>query len=241
MKTAIYSFRENTLRLLAITAIVAGAACSQSAQPPPAALPAIAPAATTAPGDSNAVLLAAASPFEDMTEFALNSDPAGVDKARNAYSQHSAQVDAALDADQRRRLQTRIDAIDKGRDASDFSAVALDAVEAYGILVAALKSQGLKVPVQVANLDYAGFKLKVLMHGTASDWPGAHAVARQADADWSAIKADVTGNPGLLDAMNVAVDGMTQATASENQEMGAFAAEVDLALVDLLEAHFERR
>lgn len=241
MKPAIQSFRNKMTRLLAIAALVAGAACSQGAQPPPAAAPATASVKTTVPDGPNAVLLAGASPFEDMTEFALNNDAAGVDKALKAYSQHSAQDDAALSADQRQGLQTRIDAIGKARGTDDFSGVALNAVEAYGTLVAALQPQGLKVPVQVSNLDYAGFKLKVLMHGTASDWSGARAVAKQAHADWSAIKADVAGNPGLLDAMTVAVDGMTQATASENQGMGAFAAEVGLALVDLLEAHFERR
>lgn len=244
MKPAIQSFRNRTARLLVIAALVAGAACSQGAQPPPSATPAatpvaITPAAPTLPDGPNVALLAGASPFEDMTESALNNDAAGVDKALKAYLQHSARVDAALSADQRQGLETRIDAIGKARGAGDFSGVALNAVEAYGTLVAALQPQGLKVPVQVSNLDYAGFKLKVLMHGTASDWSGARAGAQQADADWSAIKADVAGNPGLLDAMNVAVDGMNQATASENREMGAFAAEVDLALVDLLEVHFE--
>lgn len=114
----------------------------------------------------------------------------------------------------------------------------MNAVEAYGILVQALQPRTMKVPVEVARLDYAGFKLKVLMHGGPKDWSMATAVSRNASADWSAIKARVT-DQGLKDAMDVAIDGMRQATASGNAGMAGFAADVDLALVDLLEGHFE--
>lgn len=183
------------------------------------------------------VLLLAASPFEDMTEFALDGNVAGIDRASKTYSGQSARVDAALSPGQRGRLHARIAAIATARGVADNAGIAMNAVEAYGILVEALQPARMEVPVEVARLDYAGFKLKVLMHGTSKDWPAARAVSRMASADWSAIKARVADR-GLQDAMDVATHGMHQATASSNAGMASLAADVDLALVDLLETHF---
>lgn len=125
-----------------------------------------------------------------MNEITLNNDAAGVDEALKAYSQHSAQVDAALSADPRQGLQTRVYAIGKARGGRDFPGVALNVVKAFGFLVAVFQPQGLEVPAQVAILDYAGFKLKVLMHGSASDWSRAPQPRRQASRNGLRHRAD---------------------------------------------------
>lgn len=228
MKYSPYLFRYQVAAFLIVTAFVAG---NVGAQPTHAASPPVS-------RDANAVLLSAASPFEDMTEFALDDNVAGIDRASKTYSGQSARVDAVLSPGQRGRLHARIAAIAKARGIADNAAIAMNAVEAYGILVGALRPAGMKVPAEVARLDYAGFKLKVLMHGASKDWPAARAVAQGADVDWSAVKARVT-DKGLRDAMDVATQGMQQATASSNAGMAGLAADIDLALVDLLERHFE--
>ncbi len=191
----------NLVKLVLIVCLFVGATAAQALS---------ARAASRAP-DANTVLLAAASPFEDMTEFALQGDQDGIDRALQAYSTQSARVDRILPPPLRTQLHARTAAIAKAHRATDHAGVAINAVEAYGLLVQALRPEQLKVPVEVANLDYAGFKLKVLMHGSTKDWPAARALSRQARTDWSAIQARVT-DKGLQDAMNVTIDGMQQAT-----------------------------
>lgn len=57
---------------------------------------------------------------------------------------------------------------------------------------------------------------------------------------WVAIKSRVT-DKGLCDAVDVAIEGMNRACTSQNADMSLFAAQVDLAVVDLLEANFEKK
>ena len=45
---------------------------------------------------------------------------------------------------------------------------------------------------------------------------------------------------GLRDAVKAMLAGLHQATSAKNSEMAVFAAQMDLALVDLLEGYFER-
>ncbi|MCY7354042.1 MAG: hypothetical protein LH470_02980 [Lysobacter sp.] len=173
-----------------------------------------------------------------MTEFALDGNQAGIDRSLKAYSHQSMRVDGVLSTSQRVRLHARTAAIAKTRRTADFAGVAMNAVEAYGVLVQALRPERLTVPVEVARLDYAGFKLKVLMQQGTSDWPSARVVARNASMDWSAIRKRVR-DPSLQDAMDVDIAGMRRATAAGNRDMARFSADVDLALVDLLETYFE--
>ncbi|MFZ0132891.1 MAG: hypothetical protein WAK95_10140 [Desulfobacterales bacterium] len=116
-----------------------------------------------------------------------------------------------------------------------------DKFEAYRLLVDSLDQNSLVVPVQVALLDYAGFMVTVLLHtGSSRDWPTLHDVAAEASRNWAAIKDRVT-DKGLRDAVDTAMTGLVKAGIDKNVGIAAFAAQIDLALVDLLEGYFERQ
>lgn len=76
----------------------------------------------------------------------------------------------------------------------------------------------MKVPIEVSLLDYAGFKLRALAHAKSGDWKKAQDVAAEAQANWSAIRSRVADKK-LLEAVNIAVDGMKKACISQNSEM----------------------
>ena len=117
--------------------------------------------------------------------------------------------------------------------------MALNSVEAYRVLVESLDPNGLVVPIQVAKLDYVGFKLKVLLAASPPDWPAIQTTSEAAGRYWHELEPRV-GDKGLRDAVKTVIAGLHQATSDENPEMAAFAAQMDLALVDLLEGYFER-
>lgn len=196
--------------------------------------------ALTAQGASkNDILLSAASPFEDLTEYALAANAKGMKLALKAYTDQASGVSAVLDAKARKDMGALIAAIEKAQSQGDDETVALKSVEAYRILVESLDANTLTVPVQVSLLDYAGFKFEVLLHARSTDWTALKKVAEEAKQNWAAIKPRVT-DKGLRDALNTAIMGMYKACTEKNTGMALFAAQIDLALIDLLEGYFEQ-
>ncbi len=121
----------------------------------------------------------------------------------------------------------------------DNETLALKSVEAYRILIESLDVNSLVVPIQVSLLDYAGFKFEALLHAKATDWLALEKVAEETQQQWAATHPRVT-DKGLSDAVDTAIAGMYKASIEKNAGMAVFAAQIDLALVDLLEGYFER-
>jgi hypothetical protein len=188
---------------------------------------------------SNQVLLAAASPFEDLTEFALANDTRGMRQALKAYGDQAEGVNQALSPPARREMAALLAAIRRAESKGDNQEVALNSVEAYRVLVESLDPNGLVVPIQVSKLDYVGFKLKVLLAASPPDWPAIQTTIEAASRHWHELEPRV-GDKGLRDAVKALIAGLHQATSAKNAEMAVFAAQMDLALVDLLEGYFER-
>ena len=194
------------------------------------------PSAVSGP---NQVLLAAASPFEDLTESALAKDTRSMRQALKAYNDQAAAVNKVLSGPARQEMAALLAAIRRAESKGDHHSVALNAVEAYRVLVESLDPNGLVVPIQVAELDYVGFRLKVLLAASPPDWPAIQKTSAKAAGHWHTLEPRV-GDKGLCDAVKTMLTGLHQATVTTNAEMAVFAAQMDLALVDLLEGYFER-
>jgi hypothetical protein len=186
----------------------------------------------------NEIIIAASSPFEDMTEAALAGDKKGIERALRAYDAMADKVDGVLAAARRDELRALVADIRKAKNQVSLDAIALKAPEAYRTLIQGLDRGVLQVPLEVSLLDYAGFRFLVLLHVQPVDWRSLRGAGEQARKNWAAIKAKVADG-GLRDAVDVAIAGMNRACALKNADMALLAAQVDLALVDLLEAGFE--
>jgi hypothetical protein len=196
-------------------------------------------AKATAGSGPNQVLLAASSPFEDLTEFALANDTRGIRQALKAYGDQAAAVNKVLSEAARREMASLLAAIRRGESKGDNQEVAMNSVEAYRVLVESLDPNSLVVPTQVSKLDYVGFKLKVLLAASPPDWPAVQTTVEAAGRYWHELEPRV-GDKGLRDAVKTVIAGLHQATSAKNAEMAVFVAQMDLALVDLLEGYFER-
>ena len=185
----------------------------------------------------NNALLAAASPFEDLTEFAEAGDTAGMRRALTLFDARAEAARAALSSSAGRQLDSLVAEARSRREAGDHAGVALASVEAYRVLIDGLDEAGLTVPKAVSLLDYVGFRLHVLAGATAPDWTAMEQTVGDARRIWSQIEGRVD-DPGLRDAVQTAVEGMGEAVAAHDARWAAFAASVDLTLVDLLEGYF---
>ena len=190
------------------------------------------------PEDRNEVLSEAMSPYEDLTEYAMDRNG---DATRAAIERLDTTDKALEEAISGKALEHLKDNLVKMKTAlviPDYGTIALRAVDSYKTLVQGLNTSKLKVPVQVAMLDYAGFRLEALLMQKDVDWDAAGEAVRRAQDDWKAISVKVT-NVGLTDTMDTDIQGLVTAVGSKNVEMLRFAAKMDLALVDLLENYFE--
>ena len=109
----------------------------------------------------------------------------------------------------------------------------------FRLLVENLQADALKIPKEVALLDYAGYKLQVLATAAKPDWTAISKVAADADAWWQAIAKTKVSEKNLRATVTSTIDGLKQAAQEQNLSMLKFGAQIDLDLVDLLEGHFK--
>src|SRR6266446_1860745 len=101
-------------------------------------------------------LIAAAEPFEALTEQAFSAQPKKLDQNITAAEKAAEQVRSALPSDVASELDQRLVEIRSARKSNDRSRLALASVEGYRLLVSAAPQT--KVPTAVSLLDYAGFR-----------------------------------------------------------------------------------
>lgn len=191
-------------------------------------------------GANNEILLSGSSPFEDLTEFAISADKAAVTRALRQYGRLAAQLEQALPPTRRDTFNALVAEIQQAAHRDAYRVIALKSPEAYRVLIGSLDRRALKVPVEVSLLDYVGFRFLALLHARPGDWPALTAAADDAHRHWNAIKSSLT-DPALREAIDITIAGLVKSCAVKNADMALFAAQVDLAQVDLLEAYFENK
>ena len=220
---------------LAAFGVLSLAACSKSNQSSERATQTAQPSQMQ---QENEILMASASPFEDLTEFAVAANTPEIDRALQAIEERSGITRPILDSARREKFDSLLARIRAAREAGSYTEVALNSVEAYRILVEGLHDEVLTVPKAVSLLDYAGFRLGVLAGSQSPDWAAIRVTADEARVLWATIAARVE-RKGLYDAMNTTISGLESAVEAQDARMTVFAARVDLDLVDLLESYFE--
>lgn len=91
--------------------------------------------------------------------------------------------------------------------------------------------------MQVAQLDYVGFKVNALLSSSSPDWTQIAATTKEAQRWWAAIEPQ-TSDATLKEAMTRTLLGMKQATDQKDAKVMTFGADIELILVDGLETFF---
>ena len=234
--------KTNRMLYTIVVALLIFGSCSNPSRPTSAgaAPPDVeqAPAKTDSP--RNIQIKDASSPYEDLVEFALNGDEAGMDKAVSQIETGWETLKPLIRSNQQADIQRLIDSIKAQRAAKKYNAVAMDAVVAYSFIVKNLDESELLVPVAVSMLDYVGFRLLVLTSASNVDWENVRSTVEQGVKEWKKIEPTVKKDKALYNTVVVAVEGMQDAAQKKNLDMMRFAAKVDLEVVDLLEHFFEK-
>jgi hypothetical protein len=189
--------------------------------------------------ERNDVIFDAMSPYEDLTEYALNKETLQVANSISSLDGLIAKLKDVVSNQTMQNLEIIVKKLQAAEKQKNYSEIALLAVDSYKILADELDQTTLKVPKQVVMLDYVGFKIHALLRKDKINW---HLIAEMVDEgkkQWEQVKAKVTSK-GLYDSVNTTIRGLERAATSKNIDMLYFAAQVDLDLVDLLEGFFEK-
>lgn len=174
---------------------------------------------------------------EQVSENAPSIDAAAFKKAMSDINALDARLAKALPPDRKKALDALVAGLDSAWTSGDRSAVGVQAIDAYRVLQEALPRGPKAVPVQVAQLDYVGFKINALLSSSPVNWTQVSETAHEASTWWSAIEPH-TADATLKEAMNRILLGMKEAADQKDPKVMRFAADMELILVDGLETFF---
>lgn len=188
---------------------------------------------------ANAGIIAAAEPFEVLTEEAAGADWPKIDTLAATASSAAAAVRAKLPAASAARLDKQLAAIQQARGSRDRLGMALAAVEGYRTIVEAQDPASAKPPIPVSLLDYAGFRYDALTRAPNVDWRQVAESAAFASEQWTVLKPQIksVAVAGLVEA---ALAAMVDAAKRKDTAYAQGAAATELALVDVLEEDVQR-
>jgi hypothetical protein len=229
-----------TLAAIALTIMLGSAlpGCSRSSDAPPGQSADRVAADALESGKRNERLLAAAEPYEALTESAFIKSPEELERMRKSARDEAARIVdilAPADAD-------RLDALDEEIARAVTSGarpdIALGAVESYKVLVSA-QGKTAVVPREVSLLDYAGFRYDALAKATPSRWSEMGDTAAYADEVWAKVASSVS-DAALAARFDAALAAMREAVDRQDVDAAQSSVQSELALVDELEVDFSR-
>ncbi len=196
------------------------------------------PAANDADAKSSA-FLAAAEPFETLTEQAQSVPTANLPGLIADVKKAAASVSPALGAKSKMALAEHIAAVDAAQKANDRTGIALAAVEGYRTLVESASDTG-KVPKAVSLLDYSGFHYQADLSAKPVRWDDMAKAVTFAKEQWNGIAARIT-DTALKTDFNQSLSDMDTAVTAKDMKTAKASSTHELDLVDKLETFFAKQ
>jgi hypothetical protein len=219
--------------VLAVVAVLSAGGCERRKEP---ALPSPSKLASDA---ADAGLLAAAEPFEALTEAAFIARWPTVDRGIATAMATAEHVKTALPADAQRELKTHLDAIAAARSEGNRATIALDSLEVYRLFVSHAPPE--LVPREVNLLRYVGLRYDADVRALpVSGWADMAQTVALGQRAWSAIEGSVT-EARLRERTSKALTDMAEAARRKDPALAVDAQRREIEAVTLLETYFSAR
>ncbi len=191
------------------------------------------PAAKVSPTEQ---ILAAAEPFEKLTEIAFSAPLPEIDKTIIEARSAAASVRTLLSAPSVSNTDKLFNDIDQARNSEDRAGLALASIEIYRGIVSSVPA-GTKVPPAVSLLDYAGFRYQADLKAVPPRWKDMGEAMVFARSQWSKVAPKLDNDP-LAASFEKALVNMGKAVAYKDAALAESSATEELNLVDKLEMYF---
>jgi hypothetical protein len=195
--------------------------------------------ASSDPDAQYSPLIAAAEPFEALTEQAPVASP---DKLKVLISDVQAAVSGVtgkLDDARQSALDRQLIDIAIASERDDRADIALASIEGYRTLIESARDTG-PVPRAVSLLDYAGFRYQADLAARPVRWDDATKAMSFADSQWAGLERQVA-DAALKDDFAKALETMRIAAKASDLAAARSAVAHELDLVDKLEQHFNKK
>lgn len=177
------------------------------------------------------------SPFEDMTEFALNKNDDGIDKslAKVENAQKELTFEKNLGIENLKVLNPKIETLKTLIKEKQYSQIALTATELFEFNITHfVDASKIETQIKIEHLDYMGFKVLALLSEGKTDWNTIKTTITNSKVQWNALSEKVKDN-NLKDTFNFLFEGLNESVKNKDQKMTKILAAMDLSLVDVLE------
>jgi hypothetical protein len=188
------------------------------------------------PRASCALIDSATSANEDFAEFALAKDIKAARAALVVIHRSFAKIRPALPEAAALRAEMHIRAVDAAILAGDLPHAAVEAIEVYRVLIVAFRER-LPTTLDVALLDYTGFRLHALLASPSISWRGIETTVEISAENTQSVqkRLDILKRSGLSDLIGDIEKGLKAAAAARNGAWLGSIAQIQLDSVDLLE------
>lgn len=183
-------------------------------------------------------LLAAAEPFEKLTQTAFTATVPVLDTTIGEARTAADSVRDVLGPANVRSIDGLLVDLARHRQSEKRADIALASIEIYRKLVSAVPT-GTGIPSAVSLLDYAGFRYQADLKATPVRWQDMTEAMRFARVQWALVSPQLTASP-LAATFEAALVDMEQAIAARDATAAAKAVVTELDLVDQLEGYFDK-
>ena len=186
---------------------------------------------------SRECLAAGAEAFEALTEHAAAAPVASLEAETIGASERASACQNNLPDVQAAELARIIGRLGEFGVGHDRTALALSAVEGYRILVSAQARSASDIPLEVALLDYAGFRYQACVRAETPLWNEAGLALDFAEAQWRAVSSRIS-DTALKSSFVADLAAMRSALEASAAVAAQNAVAVELDRVDALEQYF---
>ncbi|MCF6308982.1 MAG: hypothetical protein L3J19_00690 [Sulfurimonas sp.] len=170
------------------------------------------------------------SPFEDMTEYALDNDVDGMNKTL---------ADIKENQNRYKNLDNGIKQLELSVEKHNYQATALISTRLFKKNIDNFSySSYIKEQIQIENLDYMGFEILALLNQKNIDFAEIETLIIASKEHWLALK-DKVKNKNNLDSFELLFKGLELSAKNKDVKMLQIWASMDLSLVDILEIDFK--
>lgn len=184
-------------------------------------------------------LLAAAEPFEALTETAFTDPADKLDRTIASGRTEVADVRSLLSPDTATKIDALLRDVERYRASGNKADLALSSIEIYRNLVNSVPT-GTKIPVEVSLLDYSGFRFQADLKASPIRWSDMKEAVSFGQARWAALSPKVTDKRVAAPFENALAD-MRKSVEKRDSSLAHSSVTAELDQVDKLEAFFNVR
>lgn len=177
------------------------------------------------------------SPFEDMTEFALDKNKNGIIKSMSKIEEINSKgiFEKNIASQSVLLLKTKIERLKELINHNSYNEIALFSTEIFEFNISNF-TDGSKIDnqIQIEHLDYMGFKNLALLNQNNVDWEKLKHITENSQKIWASLSPKVA-DKNLKDTFDLLFEGLSIGIKNKDVKICRVFSNMDLTLVDVLE------